>query len=85
MWLGPHYYVKVELRTSKELSVIMEDEEMGEVEGLWITSFVDEDANMGTIFVCRTLGLAKQWQVLRHELIHAIHDIDDWVRVRYGG
>ena len=83
IWLGPHFYVKVELTTAKALLTLLEEDETDKlVDGVWISSFEDEDANMGTIYVCRAAGLQKRWAILRHELIHAIHDIDDWSRLK---
>ena len=45
-----------------------------ELDGLW------DEANK-IIYVDKALSLEEQWETLRHELLHAIIDIDHEVRI----
>ena len=45
-----------------------------ELDGLW------DEANK-IIYVDKVLSLEDQWETLRHELLHAIIDIDHEVRI----
>ena len=79
VWLGPHFYVSVILGTPAQLKKLLDEDEIDrDVEGVWMSEFENNDAKLGIIYINKLAGLAKRWEILRHELIHAIHDIDDW-------
>ena len=81
MSLGPHVYVKVQLTSPTTMKLHTEGEE---VDGLWLPSFEDNNAELGIIYIAENLSSARRWTIFRHELIHAIHDTDAWLRDTYG-
>lgn len=77
--LGRGYIVKVLLVSPAALVELCDDEvELGQVEGLW-----DDDAM--TIYIDKTMSLARQWGAYWHEVGHAVNDCRSWSSVLDGG
>ena len=57
-----------------------EDDTSGDVHGCWIGN-EDKEGLVGTIYIDQgqRVSLEERWATLRHELGHAIHDVEDWV------
>src|SRR3972149_6398292 len=70
--LGIEHVVKVKLVTPATIKAVSPGGH--ELDGMW------DDVNK-LIYVDKTLSLEDQWETLRHELLHAIIDIDHEVRI----
>lgn len=67
IWLGKMVKVKVKLVTPEFMKTVAPGGH--ELDGLW------DDVN-NLIYIDKTLSFGEQWETLRHELLHAIIDID---------
>ena len=71
--------VRVGIKTVIKLKVISPDRmkevspDSDELDGLW-------HDRTHTIYILNTLSIAEQWSIYRHEMIHALHDIDRLIR-----
>lgn len=74
IWLGKTVKVKVKLVTPEFMKTVAPGGH--ELDGLW------DDVN-NLIYIDKTLSLREQWETLRHELLHAIIDIDHEERLEY--
>ena len=70
--VGLDTVIKVKVVSSARMQEVAPDSD--ELDGLW------SDRN-STIYVLKPLDLADQWAIFRHELLHALHDIDRLVRL----
>src|SRR5574342_533874 len=64
--------VKVKLLSASKLKEVAPDSD--ELNGLW-------NDRVRTIYVLNELSVEEQWETLRHELLHAIIDIDHEARI----
>ena len=69
--VGLNTVIKIKVVSPARLQEVAPDND--ELDGLW------SDRN-STIYVLKTLSLTDQWVIFRHELLHALHDIDRLVR-----
>lgn len=72
--LGPGYIVQTVILPPKELAIENDEEE----EPRHIRSPGSWDVETYTIYISGGLSLEEQWRVWRHELNHALIDID-WI------
>ena len=81
VWIGPHLYITVSICSQAVIKeALEEDDSSGDVHGCWIGN-EDKEACVGTIYIDRGVrkSLKERWATLRHELGHAIHDVEDWI------
>lgn len=66
--LGRGYVVHIILATPEQIKKGLPTDKVGDAAGYW-------EPESFAIYIDNTLGLARQWTVYWHELIHAVNDI----------
>ena len=79
IWVGPHLKVSVVMASQATMHEAMGDEEdASPLDGCWMAADPPNGC-VGTIYIDTAIRkLDERWSVLRHELMHALHDISDW-------
>lgn len=77
VYFGPGFLIRVILCSRAEMKEAAEDDE-DTSDGLWLFEPVDQYC--GTIAIYNRLPLTEKWSVYRHELIHALNDLEAWNR-----
>ena len=74
-------YITVLICSQAVIKEALEEDDMtGDVHGCWIGN-EDKEGLVGTIYIDQgqRVSLEERWATLRHELGHAIHDVEDWI------
>lgn len=70
--IGLDTVIKVKIISPERMKEVSPDSDV--LDGLW------HDRTL-TIFVLNELDLEDRWEIFRHELLHAIHDLDREIRI----
>ena len=78
--VGTSMHVDVILAEPKLLADLAGDRQR-ETQGLWLETreaWPFPSGKAGVIYIDKRLPISEQWETLRHELLHALHDILHW-------
>ena len=77
--IGRGYKVMVRMLSPKQMQRMAGDTA---TKGLWVESFPvrsrPQDGVIGKIYVRNDLEDVDRWRIYWHELLHCIHDVQEW-------